>query len=113
GLREIYRQIDKGEFRMEEGVEDIHSQVELALTRMFGEAGKKIHSGRSRNDQVLVDIKLFLRSEIDFLVAEVKILFDLLIAQSNRYKDHLLPGYTHFQLAMPSSFGLWFGAYAE
>ncbi len=113
GLREIYRQIDKGEFRMEDGVEDIHSQVELALTRMFGEAGKKIHSGRSRNDQVLVDIKLFLRSEIDFLVAEVKILFDLLIAQSNRYKDHLLPGYTHFQLAMPSSFGLWFGAYAE
>lgn len=113
GLREIYRQIDKGEFRMEEGVEDIHSQVELALTRMFGEAGKKIHSGRSRNDQVLVDIKLYLRSEIDFLVAEVKILFDLLIAQSNRYKDHLLPGYTHFQLAMPSSFGLWFGAYAE
>ncbi len=113
GLRKIYDQVDSGEFRMEEGVEDIHSQVELALTRMFGEAGKKIHSGRSRNDQVLVDIKLFLRAEIDFLVTDVKSLFDLLVAQSHRYKDHLLPGYTHLQLAMPSSFGLWFGAYAE
>src|SRR5690606_7273 len=113
GLRDIYVQIDKGEFKVEEGVEDIHSQVELTLTRMFGEAGKKIHSGRSRNDQVLVDIKLFLRSEIDEVVKEVKNLFDLLVVQSEKYKDYLLPGYTHLQLAMPSSFGLWFGAYAE
>lgn len=113
GLRDIHATIVKGGFRLEEGVEDIHSQVELALTRMLGEAGKKIHSGRSRNDQVLVDIKLFLRSEIDALVAEVKNLFDLLVDQSRKYKDHLLPGYTHLQLAMPSSFGLWFGAYAE
>lgn len=112
-LRDIYATISSGEFKVEEGVEDIHSQVELALTKMLGDVGKKIHSGRSRNDQVLVDIKLFLRAEIDALVATVKDLFDLLIAQSNRYKDHLLPGYTHFQLAMPSSFGLWFGAYAE
>lgn len=112
-LRNIYATISSGEFKVEEGVEDIHSQVELALTKMLGDVGKKIHSGRSRNDQVLVDIKLFLRAEIDALVATVKDLFDLLIAQSNRYKDHLLPGYTHFQLAMPSSFGLWFGAYAE
>lgn len=112
-LRDIYATISSGEFKVEEGVEDIHSQVELALTKMLGDVGKKIHSGRSRNDQVLVDIKLFLRAEIDALVATVKDLFDLLIAQSNKYKDHLLPGYTHFQLAMPSSFGLWFGAYAE
>ncbi len=112
-LRDIYALIGKGDFKVEEGVEDIHSQVELALTRVLGDAGKKIHSGRSRNDQVLVDIKLFLRAEIDSLVTEVKSLFDLLIAQSERYKDHLLPGYTHFQLAMPSSFGLWFSAYAE
>lgn len=112
-LREIYATIDRGEFTVEEGVEDIHSQVELALTKMLGDVGKKIHSGRSRNDQVLVDIKLFLRAEIDALVSDVKTLFDLLIVQSEKYKDHLLPGYTHFQLAMPSSFGLWFGAYAE
>jgi argininosuccinate lyase len=112
-LKKIYDAIERGDFRVEEGVEDIHSQVELELTRMLGDTGKKIHSGRSRNDQVLVDIKLFLRSEIDMVVAEVKNLFDLLVAQSGRYKDHLLPGYTHFQLAMPSSFGLWFGAYAE
>lgn len=113
GLLDIYASIERGEFNVEEGVEDIHSQVEMVLTRKFGEAGKKIHSGRSRNDQVLVDIKLFLRAEIDVLVHEVKDLFGLLIRQSERYKDHLLPGYTHFQLAMPSSFGLWFGAYAE
>ena len=112
-LREIYASIQRGEFTVEVGVEDIHSQVELALTRTLGDTGKKIHSGRSRNDQVLVDIKLFLRAEIDIIVAEIRNLFDLLIGQSNRYKDYLLPGYTHFQLAMPSSFGLWFGAYAE
>jgi argininosuccinate lyase len=112
-LKEIYAAIDRGDFSVEDGVEDIHSQVELALTRSLGDVGKKIHSGRSRNDQVLVDVKLFLRAEIDFVVTEVKSLFDLLIAQSAKYKDHLLPGYTHFQLAMPSSFGLWFGAYAE
>jgi argininosuccinate lyase len=112
-LREIYALIEGGQFRVSEGVEDIHSQVELELTRMLGDTGKKIHSGRSRNDQVLVDVKLFLRAEIDMVVAEVKNLFDLLIEQSEKYKDHLLPGYTHFQLAMPSSFGLWFGAYAE
>lgn len=113
GLREIYARIERNEFKVQDGVEDIHSQVELTLTEMLGDAGKKIHSGRSRNDQVLVDIKLFLRSEIDGLTDEVKNLFDLLIAQSDRFKDHLLPGYTHLQLAMPSSFGLWFGAYAE
>lgn len=112
-LKDIYMTIDAGKFRVEEGVEDIHSQVELELTRRLGDVGKKIHSGRSRNDQVLVDIKLFLRAEIDAITAEVKDLFDLLLRQSERYKDHLLPGYTHFQLAMPSSFGLWFGAYAE
>lgn len=113
GLRDIYASIEKGTFQVEEGVEDIHSQVELILTRSLGDAGKKIHSGRSRNDQVLVDIRLFLRSEVELLVKEVKRLFDLLIAFSGQYKDYLLPGYTHFQLAMPSSFGLWFGAYAE
>lgn len=112
-LRDIYASIERGEFSVEEGVEDIHSQVELALTRMLGDTGKKIHSGRSRNDQVLVDIKLFLRSEIDAIVAEIQNLFDLLLHQSEAYKEYLLPGYTHFQLAMPSSFGLWFGAYAE
>jgi argininosuccinate lyase len=112
-LREIYASVGRGEFTLDDGVEDIHSQVELQLTAALGDAGKKIHSGRSRNDQVLVDIKLYLRAEIDLVVAEVKNLFDLLIAQSRQFKDHLLPGYTHFQLAMPSSFGLWFGAYAE
>ncbi|MDQ2658616.1 MAG: argininosuccinate lyase [Bacteroidota bacterium] len=112
-LRKLYTSIERGEFIVEDGVEDIHSQVELELTRMLGDAGKKIHSGRSRNDQVLVDIKLFLRSEIDQIVAETQNLFDLLIAQSRKYQSDLLPGYTHLQLAMPSSFGLWFGAYAE
>jgi argininosuccinate lyase len=112
-LKEIYGAIDRGEFKVEDDVEDIHSQVELELTKLLGDTGKKIHSGRSRNDQVLVDVKLFLRAEIDLIVAEVKNLFDLLILQSDKYKNHLLPGYTHFQLAMPSSFGLWFGAYAE
>jgi argininosuccinate lyase len=112
-LKNIYRKIQLGEFSVEEGVEDIHSQVELELTKKRGDVGKKIHSGRSRNDQVLVDIKLYLRYEIREVVTEVNKLFDLLITQSEAYKNHLLPGYTHFQLAMPSSFGLWFGAYAE
>jgi argininosuccinate lyase len=94
-------------------VEDVHSQVEFLLTQKLGDTGKKIHSARSRNDQVLVDLKLFLRSEIEKLVSSAKELFNLLITQSEKYKDYLLPGYTHLQLAMPSSFGLWFGAYAE
>jgi argininosuccinate lyase len=112
-LKNIYSNIEKGEFAIQEGVEDVHSQVEFLLTEKLGDVGKKIHSGRSRNDQVLVDIKLFLREEIFQIVQETKSLFDLLIAQSEKYKEYLLPGYTHFQLAMPSSFGLWFGAYAE
>jgi argininosuccinate lyase len=112
-LKQIYKRIDQGSFKVEEGVEDIHSQVELELTKKLGDVGKKIHSGRSRNDQVLVDIKLYLRYEIEQVVHEVKNLFDLLIAQSEKFKSDLLPGYTHLQLAMPSSFGLWFGAYAE
>ena len=112
-LKEIYHQISKGNFVLDEGVEDIHSQVELMLTQKLGDIGKKIHSARSRNDQVLVDLKLFLRSEIEKLVHSTKEFFDLLILQSEKYKDDLLPGYTHLQLAMPSSFGLWFGAYAE
>ena len=112
-LRSIYKEIEAGKFTIEAGVEDIHSQIELTLTKRLGEVGKKIHSGRSRNDQVLVDIKLFLRSEIQSLTDEIKNLFDALIAKSEEHKDKLLPGYTHFQMAMPSSFGLWFGAYAE
>jgi argininosuccinate lyase len=112
-LKEIYGQISKGGFKLDDGVEDIHSQVELMLTQKLGDIGKKIHSARSRNDQVLVDLKLFLRSEIEKLVHSTKEFFDLLIAQSEKHKDDLLPGYTHLQLAMPSSFGLWFGAYAE
>jgi argininosuccinate lyase len=113
GLRQIYREIEAGEFRIEPGVEDVHSQVELLLTQRLGEVGKKIHSGRSRNDQVLVDLKLFIRHEIKELAGIVHQLFDLLISQSERYRHVLLPGYTHTQLAMPSSFGLWFAAYAE
>jgi argininosuccinate lyase len=112
-LRSIYKKIHAGDFNVEEGVEDIHSQVELELTKKLGDVGKKIHSGRSRNDQVLVDVKLYLRHEIQEVVSEAKNLFDLLVAQSEKYKNHLLPGYTHLQLAMPSSFGLWFSAYAE
>ena len=112
-LRNIYQLIQKGDFKLDEGVEDIHSQVELMLTQKLGDVGKKIHSARSRNDQVLVDLKLFLRSEIEKLVESTKAFFDLLIVQSEQHKDDLLPGYTHLQLAMPSSFGLWFGAYAE
>ncbi len=111
-LQNIYKGIDST-FTLDEGVEDIHSQVELMLTKKLGDIGKKIHSARSRNDQVLVDLKLFLRSEIEKLVGKSKELFDLLIQQSEKHKDDLLPGYTHLQLAMPSSFGLWFGAYAE
>lgn len=112
-LKNIYEIANSGQFIIEEGVEDVHSQVELMLTRRLGDTGKKIHSGRSRNDQVLLDLKLFTRAQIQELVELVSALFDVLIAQSNRYKDILLPGYTHLQVAMPSSFGLWFGAYAE
>jgi len=112
-LKNIYKRIELNQFRVEDGVEDIHSQVELELTKKLGDVGKKIHSGRSRNDQVLVDVKLYLRYEIEQVVEEVKNLFDLLITQSEKFRAHLLPGYTHLQLAMPSSFGLWFGAYAE
>ncbi len=112
-LRDIYAAIEKGEFIIEEGVEDVHSQVELMLTRKLGDTGKKIHSGRSRNDQVLLDLKLFTRKELQEVCEAVKELFDALIEQSNRHKEVLMPGYTHLQVAMPSSFGLWFGAYAE
>ena len=112
-LREIYKVADSGKFVIEEGIEDVHSQVELMLTRSLGDMGKKIHSGRSRNDQVLLDLKLFTRAQIQALVTAVTSLFEVLIAQSNRYQAVLMPGYTHLQVAMPSSFGLWFGAYAE
>ncbi|GAA4304537.1 argininosuccinate lyase [Nibribacter koreensis] len=112
-LKAIYQSIERGEFEIEPGVEDVHSQVELLLTRRLGEAGKKIHSGRSRNDQVLVDLKLFIRHEIRQTVEAVHTLFTTLQELSEKNKDVLLPGYTHLQVAMPSSFGLWFGAYAE
>ena len=112
-LDEIAEAVAKGEFRLEDDVEDIHSQVELLLTRKLGDVGKKIHSGRSRNDQVLVDIKLFLRDELTLVKDEVLALFAKLQSLSEEHKDVLLPGYTHGQIAMPSSFGLWFGAYAE
>lgn len=112
-LKRIYAMADRGEFTIEDGVEDVHSQVELMLTQRLGDMGKKIHSGRSRNDQVLVDLKLFTRHELREVVEAVKILFDELLQKSDRYKDVLMPGYTHLQIAMPSSFGLWFGAYAE
>lgn len=112
-LKRIHAQVLEGKFELDETVEDIHSQVELLLTQRLGDAGRKIHSARSRNDQVLVDIRLFLRHEILGLVKNIEGFFDLLQQQSERYRDHLLPGYTHLQLAMPSSFGLWFGAYAE
>jgi len=112
-LKNIYKKIESGDFVMEAGVEDIHSQVEFLLTQKLGDTGKKIHSARSRNDQVLVDLKLYLRSEIEKLVGHTTHFFELLIRQSEQYKNDLLPGYTHLQLAMPSSFGLWFGAYAE
>ena len=112
-LRNIYSQAEQGKFVIEEGVEDVHSQVEMMLTRKLGDMGKKIHSGRSRNDQVLVDLKLFIRDQIKEMAELVQNLFGELISQSNRYKNVLMPGYTHLQVAMPSSFGLWFGAYAE
>jgi argininosuccinate lyase len=113
GLRVILEDIRKGNFKIEEGIEDIHSQVEFLLTKRIGGAGKKIHSGRSRNDQVAVDIKLFLRAELLKIKDEAKTLFDLLIAQSEKHKQILIPGYTHLQIAMPSSAGLWLAAYAE
>ena len=113
GLQQIAEEIERGEFRIEPESEDIHSQVELLLTRRLGDVGKKIHSGRSRNDQVLVDLKLFLRDEMRQLADAVRMLFDRLQKLSERHKAVLMPGYTHLQVAMPSSFGLWFGAYAE
>lgn len=112
-LKAIYASAERGEFVIEDGIEDVHSQVELMLTRKLGDVGKKIHSGRSRNDQVLLDLKLFTREQLRGVAEAVEDLFHVLIAQSNRYKDVLMPGYTHLQIAMPSSFGLWFGAYAE
>ena len=112
-LKNIYQTCEQGDFIIEDGVEDVHSQVELMLTRKLGNMGKKIHSGRSRNDQVLVDLKLFTRAKLRRIVEQVQVLFEELIAKSNQYKDTLMPGYTHLQIAMPSSFGLWFGAYAE
>lgn len=112
-LKNIYASVERGDFVIEDGVEDVHSQVELMLTRKLGDIGKKIHSGRSRNDQVLVDMKLFTREQIKDIAEAVEDLFKVLISKSNEYKDVLMPGYTHLQIAMPSSFGLWFGAYAE
>ena len=112
-LRNIYALCERGEFVIEDDIEDVHSQVELLLTRRLGDMGKKIHSGRSRNDQVLVDLKLFTRHELMEIAQEVKSLFDELLSKSSLYRDVLMPGYTHLQIAMPSSFGLWFGAYAE
>ena len=112
-LKDIYREIIGGNFKIDEGVEDIHSQIEILLTERIGDAGKKIHSGRSRNDQVLVDLKIFFRSEIEKTVNNCKLLFDQFSTLSEKYRDILIPGYTHLQIAMPSSFGLWFGAYSE
>lgn len=112
-LKAIYQIAVNGQFEIEDGIEDVHSQVELMLTRKLGDIGKKIHSGRSRNDQVLVDLKLFTRDQIRLLVNSVSELISVLISQSEKYKNVLMPGYTHLQIAMPSSFGLWFGAYAE
>lgn len=112
-LKNIYAEIEAGNFTIDNSVEDVHSQVEWLLTQRIGEAGKKIHSGRSRNDQVLVDLKLFFRACIEDMVGQTSTLFNELIKLSNTHKDKLLPGYTHLQIAMPSSFGLWFGAYAE
>ncbi|MDR2041325.1 MAG: argininosuccinate lyase [Tannerella sp.] len=112
-LKDIHAQAEQGAFVIEEGVEDVHSQVEWMLTQQLGEVGKKIHSGRSRNDQVMLDLKLFTRAQIQEVVGLVSELFDVLMAQSDRYREALMPGYTHLQIAMPSSFGLWFGAFAE
>lgn len=112
-LKNIYREIKAGEFTIEDGVEDVHSQVEFLLTQRIGDAGKKIHSGRSRNDQVLVDLRIFLRRQIHGIAQDMMALFATLQELSDKHKDVLMPGYTHLQIAMPSSFGLWFGAYAE
>ena len=112
-LNQILKKIDEGEFKIEEQVEDVHSQIEMMLTKMIGDAGKKIHTGRSRNDQVATDIKLFLKDEIIGIKNSAKQFFDLLISLSNEHRDVLMPGYTHFQIAMPSSFGLWFASFAE
>ncbi len=112
-LEVIAQEIEQGKFTIEDGVEDVHSQVEMLLTRRLGDVGKKIHSGRSRNDQVLVDLKLFYREELRSIAMETKSVFDALQRRSEEHKDTLMPGYTHLQIAMPSSFGLWFGAYAE
>ncbi len=113
GLEDILKTIEAGDFRIEDDVEDVHSQVEFLLTQRLGDLGKKIHAGRSRNDQVLVDLKLFMRDELRTIAMAVERLFNRLQQLSDRYKDVLMPGYTHLQVAMPSSFGLWFGAYAE
>jgi argininosuccinate lyase len=113
GLKEIYLEIEKGQFQIEEGVEDVHSQVEFLLTKRYGDVGKKLHSGRSRNDQVLVDLKLYYRAAIREIIEATEELFNLLIKLSEKHQDNLMPGYTHTQLAMPSSFGLWFGSFAE
>jgi argininosuccinate lyase len=113
GLKEIYFEIEKGQFKIAPGVEDVHSQVEFLLTERYGEVGKKLHSGRSRNDQVLVDLKLHYRAAIREIIEETQTLFDLLISLAEKHKNDLMPGYTHTQLAMPSSFGLWFGSFAE
>lgn len=112
-LKSIFKEVEKGNFKIDDDVEDVHSQIEFLLTQRIGEAGKKIHSGRSRNDQVLVDLKLFFRSEIEHIVNNTNLLFNQLISLSEKHKSILIPGYTHLQIAMPSSFGLWFGAYAE
>lgn len=112
-LKNIYAEAIKGNFIIEDDIEDVHSQVELMLTRKLGDIGKKVHSGRSRNDQVLLDLKLYTRAQIEDVVSRMKHLFDVLQQKSEQYKDILIPGYTHLQVAMPSSFGLWFGAYAE
>lgn len=112
-LKNIYQDIEKGLFKMEDDVEDVHSQIELLLTKSLGDIGKKIHSGRSRNDQVLVDLRLFFRAELQEIVRLMELVFHGFQAQSEEHKDVLMPGYTHFQVAMVSSFGLWFGAYAE
>ena len=112
-LKKIYKTAEEGNFIIEDDIEDVHSQVELMLTRSLGDMGKKVHSGRSRNDQVLLDLKLYIRAQIEDVVSRLMKLFNVLQAQSEKYKDLLIPGYTHLQVAMPSSFGLWFGAYAE
>ena len=113
GLQSIYQQIQQGSFTIQDGVEDVHSQVELQLTQQLGDAGKRVHTARSRNDQVLVDLKMYLRAEVKELVSLVEELFETLLNGAEQHKDVLIPGYTHLQAAMPSSFGLWFSAYAE